>query len=181
MQSLTGFGGPAYRGVTSTLVGMMRQEGILRPCRGMSALIVGAGPAHALYFSCYEYSKDKITRLVPSLTHVAPGEINPLTIPKLSYLNCSNRCGRCSGCSSARRSYESSRRWVIFTHIIIICSGISVSSQCIYVLLHRFPVVKTNVNGSRHIYGSKVIQSHELVWSDLFNSDFKVMEDIGCF
>lgn len=81
MQSLTGFGGPAYRGVTETLVGMIRQEGILRPVRGMSALVVGAGPAHALYFSCYEYSKDKITRLVPSLTHVAPGELFPFLAP----------------------------------------------------------------------------------------------------
>lgn len=83
MQSLTGFGGPAYRGVTETLVGMIRQEGILRPVRGMSALVVGAGPAHALYFSCYEYSKDKITRLVPSLTHVAPGELFPFLAPSL--------------------------------------------------------------------------------------------------
>jgi hypothetical protein len=74
MQSLTGFGGPAYRGVTETLVGMIRQEGLLRPCRGMSALVAGAGPAHALYFSCYEYSKDKISSHVPRLSNIAPGE-----------------------------------------------------------------------------------------------------------
>ncbi|XP_065351002.1 mitoferrin-1 [Cloeon dipterum] len=73
MQSLNNFGGPATRGIYDTLSQMVRQEGILRPCRGMSALVVGAGPAHALYFSCYEYSKEKLTRLVPSASDFAPG------------------------------------------------------------------------------------------------------------
>ncbi|XP_053985476.1 mitoferrin-1-like [Hylaeus volcanicus] len=39
---------------------MVRQEGFLRSIRGMSVMVVGAGPAHALYFSCYEIIKDKL-------------------------------------------------------------------------------------------------------------------------
>jgi len=35
----------------------VRYEGVMRPVRGMSAVVFGAGPAHALYFSCYEKMK----------------------------------------------------------------------------------------------------------------------------
>ena len=42
---------------------MIKQEGMLRPFRGISAMMVGAGPAHALYFSCYEFLKDKFASL----------------------------------------------------------------------------------------------------------------------
>lgn len=59
MQALTpGPGGGG--GVKAVLSSMIRQEGVLRPVRGMSAMVVGAGPAHALYFSCYEFIKNKI-------------------------------------------------------------------------------------------------------------------------
>ncbi|KFM78170.1 Mitoferrin-2, partial [Stegodyphus mimosarum] len=46
-----------YRSITEALFKMIRNEGILRPVRGMSAVVVGAGPAHALYFSTYEKMK----------------------------------------------------------------------------------------------------------------------------
>ncbi|KAG1666546.1 Mitoferrin-1 [Nymphon striatum] len=47
-----------YRSVGEAFYKMVRYEGIFRPVRGMSAVVVGAGPAHALYFSCYEKSKE---------------------------------------------------------------------------------------------------------------------------
>lgn len=47
-------------GIGKVLSTMVRQEGTLRPIRGMSAMVVGAGPAHALYFSCYEFLKNRI-------------------------------------------------------------------------------------------------------------------------
>ncbi|XP_058807197.1 mitoferrin-1 [Phymastichus coffea] len=47
-------------GIITEISNMMRQEGIFRPFRGISAMVAGAGPAHALYFSCYEYLKDKM-------------------------------------------------------------------------------------------------------------------------
>lgn len=47
-------------GIVKVLKSMIHQEGVLRPVRGMSAMVVGAGPAHALYFSCYEFIKNKL-------------------------------------------------------------------------------------------------------------------------
>ena len=59
MQVLTpGPGGGG--GIVAELMRMIRQEGLLRPFRGISAMVAGAGPAHALYFSCYEYLKDRM-------------------------------------------------------------------------------------------------------------------------
>lgn len=36
-----------------------------RPIRGMTAVVAGAGPAHACYFAAYEYTKEKMTKLSP--------------------------------------------------------------------------------------------------------------------
>ncbi|XP_043797498.1 mitoferrin-1-like [Apis laboriosa] len=58
MQALTPNAG-VRGGVRTVLRRMVQQEGFLRPIRGMSAMVVGAGPAHALYFSCYEFIKNK--------------------------------------------------------------------------------------------------------------------------
>jgi solute carrier family 25 iron transporter 28/37 len=46
-----------YRGIFDALVKIVRTEGAFRPVRGMSVVAFGAGPAHALYFSCYEFIK----------------------------------------------------------------------------------------------------------------------------
>eukprot|EP00096_Caligus_rogercresseyi_P013530 TRINITY_DN6168_c0_g1_i1.p1 TRINITY_DN6168_c0_g1~~TRINITY_DN6168_c0_g1_i1.p1 ORF type:complete len:398 (+),score=96.46 TRINITY_DN6168_c0_g1_i1:136-1194(+) len=45
------------RGILSSLSGMVREEGLIRPFRGFSAMALGSGPAHALYFSSYEQIK----------------------------------------------------------------------------------------------------------------------------
>lgn len=45
------------RGLGSVLMTMMRDEGALRPLRGMGAMVAGAGPAHAFYFAAYERLK----------------------------------------------------------------------------------------------------------------------------
>jgi solute carrier family 25 iron transporter 28/37 len=57
MQSLQPNPKAAYRSVPDALYKMVRYEGLLRPVRGVQAVIWGAGPAHALYFSCYEKMK----------------------------------------------------------------------------------------------------------------------------
>lgn len=36
-----------------------------RPIRGMTAVVAGAGPAHAFYFATYEYTKEMMTQLSP--------------------------------------------------------------------------------------------------------------------
>lgn len=62
MQSLTS----GSEGIGETLIRMIRQEGMFRPVRGMSAMVVGAGPSHALYFSSYEFLKDTLSKLTTS-------------------------------------------------------------------------------------------------------------------
>ncbi|KAL0276584.1 UNVERIFIED_CONTAM: hypothetical protein PYX00_004132 [Menopon gallinae] len=49
-----------YNSISDAIKVVVRQEGIFRLVRGMSAVVIGAGPAHALYFSCYEHLKDKL-------------------------------------------------------------------------------------------------------------------------
>nr|CAD7264852.1 unnamed protein product [Timema shepardi] len=71
MQNLSPSSNAAYRGIGETLVRMVRQEGVFRPVRGMSAVVVGAAPAHALYFACYEQIKDFITQTT-KFTNVVP-------------------------------------------------------------------------------------------------------------
>ncbi|XP_011863963.1 PREDICTED: mitoferrin-1 isoform X2 [Vollenhovia emeryi] len=72
MQALTpGPGGG--RGVGEVLCRMIRQEGVLRPIRGVSAVVAGAGPAHALYFSCYECLKEKFKSPRAQFNHLVYG------------------------------------------------------------------------------------------------------------
>uniref|UniRef100_A0A1B0CCH1 Mitoferrin n=2 Tax=Lutzomyia longipalpis TaxID=7200 RepID=A0A1B0CCH1_LUTLO len=63
MQSLS----PVTKGSTimSTMTTMIQKEGILRPVRGMGAVVAGAGPAHAFYFASYEYSKNSLAKISP--------------------------------------------------------------------------------------------------------------------
>ncbi|XP_074598425.1 mitoferrin-1-like isoform X2 [Brevipalpus obovatus] len=57
MQSLYPGGGVVYRTVPGALYKIIKNEGFKRPFRGISLMVGGAGPAHALYFSCYEKMK----------------------------------------------------------------------------------------------------------------------------
>lgn len=47
--------------VTQTMSNMMK-EGLWRPIRGMGAVVIGAGPAHAFYFGTYEYTKEQMSK-----------------------------------------------------------------------------------------------------------------------
>ncbi|XP_049778911.1 mitoferrin-1 [Schistocerca cancellata] len=73
MQNLSPTPNATYRGISETLFRMVKHEGVLRPVRGMSAVVMGAGPAHALYFSSYEYVKKSLTQALPFNSHVAVG------------------------------------------------------------------------------------------------------------
>lgn len=57
MQSLAPSPQARYRSVLDGLSKMIAKEGLSRPVRGMGVMVLGAGPAHALYFSCYEKMK----------------------------------------------------------------------------------------------------------------------------
>ncbi|RWS23629.1 mitoferrin-2-like protein, partial [Leptotrombidium deliense] len=57
MQSIMPNEKATYHSVRDALYRMVRYEGFHRPFRGMSVMVAGAGPAHAMYFSCYEKMK----------------------------------------------------------------------------------------------------------------------------
>ncbi|KIH89116.1 hypothetical protein SPBR_07856 [Sporothrix brasiliensis 5110] len=50
-------GGPAYTSLIQSTYRMAVGEGISSLWRGMSSVVVGAGPAHAVYFATYEAVK----------------------------------------------------------------------------------------------------------------------------
>lgn len=61
MQSLAPSPEASYRSIREGLVKMVSLEGVMRPLGGVSAVIIGAGPAHAFYFSAYEGIKSRFS------------------------------------------------------------------------------------------------------------------------
>ena len=57
-----GAGATQYRGILDAFVKIVRREGPTRPFRGISAMLSGSAPAHALYFACYEQLKSALGR-----------------------------------------------------------------------------------------------------------------------
>lgn len=58
MQILSGPSGQAYTSVLNALHRITSLEGAKTLWRGVNSVILGAGPAHALYFGTYEVVKD---------------------------------------------------------------------------------------------------------------------------
>lgn len=75
MQSLAPSPEAAYRSIRHGLTKMVSSEGILRPMGGVNAVIIGAGPAHALYFSAYEGIKSTFGSSIPFQNHLVNGKI----------------------------------------------------------------------------------------------------------
>lgn len=75
MQSLQPDPAARYRNVMDALWRIMRTEGIWRPIRGLNVTAVGAGPAHALYFACYEKLKKSLGDVIypGANSHLANG------------------------------------------------------------------------------------------------------------
>ena len=46
-----------HNNISTVLRTMIREEGVFRPIRGMNVMAAGAGPAHAMYFSAVEKTK----------------------------------------------------------------------------------------------------------------------------
>ena len=72
MQSLVPDPRADYRGVVDAMVTIFRHEGIRNTTRGIGAVVGGAGPAHALYFACYEHLK-KVFSGGQQSNHIAVG------------------------------------------------------------------------------------------------------------
>ncbi|XP_048486474.1 mitoferrin-1 [Plutella xylostella] len=114
--------------ITETFRYMVRTEGLLRPVRGMSAVVMGAGPAHACFFATYEQAKHTLSQLTrhrhDHITHGLSGCLasvihdavsNPTEVIKqrLQMLNspyrgvweCARRVYRTEGLRAFYRSY----------------------------------------------------------------------------
>ena len=63
MQCLRPSPAAIYHGIVDAFKKMVKTEGALSPFRGMNIVALGAGPAHALYFSSYEVTKNFIGKL----------------------------------------------------------------------------------------------------------------------
>uniref|UniRef100_A0A1A9Z9K8 Mitoferrin n=1 Tax=Glossina pallidipes TaxID=7398 RepID=A0A1A9Z9K8_GLOPL len=66
--------------ITATFKNMVKKEGLLRPIRGVTAVVAGAGPAHALYFGSYELSKEFMTKVTKNnhINYVSSGVVATL-------------------------------------------------------------------------------------------------------
>ncbi|XP_038848040.1 mitoferrin-2-like isoform X1 [Salvelinus namaycush] len=75
MQSLQPEPAARYRNVMDALRRIITTEGVWRPMRGLNATAVGAGPAHALYFACYEKLKKSLGDIIHpgANSHLANG------------------------------------------------------------------------------------------------------------
>ncbi|EAT41856.1 AAEL006564-PA [Aedes aegypti] len=113
--------------IISTMRDMVRSEGLLRPFRGVMAVVAGAGPAHALYFGAYEYSKETIGRFsdrdqinymvsaaLATLVHdaisnpadVVKQRLQMYNSPYRSILHCARHVYRTEGLRAFYRSYS---------------------------------------------------------------------------
>jgi solute carrier family 25 iron transporter 28/37 len=61
MQSLVPDPKADYRSVKDAFNTIIRHEGLLRTMKGAPIVVMGAGPAHAFYFACYEYLKKTLS------------------------------------------------------------------------------------------------------------------------
>ena len=77
-----------YNNVTHAFQRIIYKEGSRRLFRGMSAMILGAGPAHALYFSCYEKLKHVFTRGINGHLHHTKWENSTIANGKITYYLC---------------------------------------------------------------------------------------------
>ncbi|XP_078269489.1 mitoferrin-1-like [Rhinoraja longicauda] len=75
MQSLQPEPAARYRNVMDALKRIVRTEGFWRPMRGLNVTATGAGPAHALYFACYEKIKKTLSDTIHpgGNSHIANG------------------------------------------------------------------------------------------------------------
>lgn len=93
MQSLQPDPNAQYRGVYEALKRIIQTEGIFRPLRGLNVTMLGAGPAHALYFACYERVKYSLSDIIQNggNSHVANGTVWVHTNGKYGWLKSLNK------------------------------------------------------------------------------------------
>ena len=73
-----------YKGVMRTFIKIAKTESPRRLFRGIGVVASGAGPAHALYFSCYEFTKKTLSGNNRSNV-LAQGEVLFSVLPSIYY------------------------------------------------------------------------------------------------
>ncbi|NWW73113.1 MFRN1 protein, partial [Climacteris rufus] len=130
MQSLQPDPKAQYRSVYEALKKMILTEGLWRPLRGINVTMLGAGPAHAMYFACYEKMKMSLSDVLQQggNSHLANGiagsvatllhdaVMNPAEVvkqrlqmfnsPHTSVLGCVRAVRRTEGWGAFYRSYS---------------------------------------------------------------------------
>ncbi|XP_038602274.1 mitoferrin-1 isoform X1 [Tachyglossus aculeatus] len=129
MQSLYPDPKARYTSVYGALKRIIRTEGFWRPLRGINIMVLGAGPAHAMYFACYENAKRTLSDVIHrgGNSHLANGlagsmatllhdaVMNPAEVvkqrmqmynsPHQSALSCIRAVWRTEGVGAFYRSY----------------------------------------------------------------------------
>lgn len=120
MQSLQPDPNAQYKGVYEALKRIIKTEGIFRPLRGLNITMMGAGPAHALYFACYERVKHSLSHIIQSggNSHIANG--TSVRVPTHSFPNVRPAAAR------RRRSKPSRKRAVLLINIQFTIAGSNV-------------------------------------------------------
>ena len=59
-------------GMVSVMKTMVKEEGMARPFKGMTAMMAGAGPAHAMYFGALETGRN-LTAKYKVPVHIGDG------------------------------------------------------------------------------------------------------------
>jgi len=76
MQIVTSGRTEIYTGIAQAVARISSSEGARTLWRGMSSVVVGAGPAHAVYFGTYEFVKKELSSKSSEGVHpFATGEI----------------------------------------------------------------------------------------------------------
>jgi hypothetical protein len=101
-----------YTGISNAMVTISRVEGVRTLWRGVSSVVVGAGPAHAVYFATYESVKNAMGgNEGEKHTHhpLAAGTKPsfPLVSTPHSSTDSISSCQRCFGHHSERCAHES--------------------------------------------------------------------------
>ncbi|NXU78312.1 MFRN1 protein, partial [Oreotrochilus melanogaster] len=119
MQSLQPDPKAQYRSVYEALKRIVLTEGFWRPLRGINVTMLGAGPAHAMYFACYEQMKKSLSETLQQggNSHLANGifgvgfglvvkqRMQMFNSPHKSVLACIRTVQRTEGFGAFYRSY----------------------------------------------------------------------------
>uniref|UniRef100_A0A8C3JVM3 Mitoferrin-1 n=1 Tax=Calidris pygmaea TaxID=425635 RepID=A0A8C3JVM3_9CHAR len=110
MQSLQPDPKAQYRSVYEALKKIVLTEGFWRPLRGINVTMLGAGPAHAMYFACYEKMKKSLSDTLQHggnshLANVVKQRMQMFNSPYKSVLACIRTVQKTEGFGAFYRSY----------------------------------------------------------------------------